>query len=127
MSEPTTESVIFTSDAGVVTATIVASNVEENAAHAILIGTQDAMDRVGGDLTDVVLDFGRVELINSSGLGVCFEIRNDASGRGARVILYRPTDTVMQLFMIVNMESLFTIVHNEEDLQRLVTSRDTDA
>ena len=122
MPEPTDSFVEVTSDGGVVTARIVASSVEENAARAMLMKTQEAMDQVGGGLTDVVLDFGGVEFINSSGLGVCFELHNDVAGRGARVILYQPTAAVMQLFMMVNVESLFTIAHTDEELRSLVAS-----
>jgi anti-anti-sigma factor len=127
MPEPTDSFVEVTSDGGVVTARIVASSVEENAGHAMLIRTQEVMDQVGGGLTDVVLDFGGVEFINSSGLGVCFELHNDVASRGARVILYQPTSAVMQLFMMVNVESLFTIVHTNEELRSLVASRDPEA
>jgi anti-anti-sigma factor len=127
MPEPTDSFVQVTSDGGVVTVRIVASSVEENAAQAMLMRTQEAMDQVGGGLTDVVLDFGGVDFINSSGLGVCFELHNDVAGRGARIILYQPTAAVMQLFMMVKVESLFTIVHTNEELQSLVVSRDTEA
>jgi anti-anti-sigma factor len=127
MPEPTDSFVQVTSDGGVVTVRIVASSVEENAAQAMLMRTQEAMDQVGGGLTDVVLDFGGVDFINSSGLGVCFELHNDVAARGARIILYQPTAAVMQLFMMVKVESLFTIVHTNEELQSLVVSRDTEA
>jgi anti-anti-sigma factor len=127
MPEPTDSFVQVTSDGGVVTVRIVASSVEENAAQAMLMRTQEAMDQVGGGLTDVVLDFGGVDFINSSGLGACFELHNDVAGRGARIILYQPTAAVMQLFMMVKVESLFTIVHTNEELQSLVVSRDTEA
>ena len=127
MPEPTDSFVEVTSDGGVVTVRIVASSVEENAAQAMLMRAKEAMDQVGGGLTDVVLDFGGVEFINSSGLGACFELHNDAAGRGAQVILYRPTETVLQLFMMVKVESLFTIVHTTEELRSLMASQDADA
>jgi anti-anti-sigma factor len=127
MPEPTDEFVKITVDGGVVTVGIVVSKVEEHASHAMLLKTQEVMDRLGGELTDVILDFGDVEFINSAGLGVCFELRNDAAGRGAEVILYRPTETVMQLFMMVKVESLFTIVHSAEELQVFLVTRDANA
>jgi anti-anti-sigma factor len=127
MPEPTDNLVEVTFDGGVVTVRIVASSVEERAGHAILTRTQDAMNQVGAGLTDIILDFGDVEFINSSGLGACFELRNDAAGRGAQVILYRPTETVLQLFMLVKVESLFTIAHSSEVLRSLMASQDPDA
>jgi anti-anti-sigma factor len=127
MPEPADEFLKITSDDGVVTVGILAAKVEENASHAMLVKTQEAMDRAAGALRAVVLDFSDVEFINSAGLGACFELRNDAAGRGAEVILYRPTETVMQLFMMVNVESLFTIVHTAEELQRVLSPKGADA
>lgn len=127
MPDPADSFVQITSDAGVVNVGIAASNVEEVVSHAMLVRTQEAMDRAGDALAKVVLDFGGVEFINSAGLGACFELRNDAAGRGAEVILYRPTETVMQLFMMVNVESLFTIVHTAEELQGHLAAGGTDA
>ena len=127
MPEPADSFVQITSDAGVVNVGFAAPTVEEEASHAMLVRTQEAMDQAGAALTTVVLDFGGVEFINSSGLGACFELRNDAADRGAEVILYRPTETVMQLFMMVNVESLFTIVHTAEELQGRLAAGGTDA
>ncbi|MHC4351018.1 MAG: STAS domain-containing protein [Planctomycetota bacterium] len=127
MPEPTDSFVEVTLDGGVVTARIITSSVNDNVAQAILMRTQEAIGQAGGELTDVVLDFGGVEFIDSSGLGTCFELRNDIAGRGARVILYQPTETVLQLFMVVKMESLFTIVHTADELRSVVASRATDS
>ncbi|MHC4429681.1 MAG: STAS domain-containing protein [Planctomycetota bacterium] len=127
MPEPTDSVVEVTVDGGVVTARITTSSVKDNAPQAILMKTQEAIDEAGGELTDVVLDFGDVEFIDSSGLGKCFELRNDIAGRGARVILYQPTEAVLQLFMVVKMESLFTIVHTADELRSVVASPATEA
>ncbi|MHC4143025.1 MAG: STAS domain-containing protein [Planctomycetota bacterium] len=127
MPEPTDSIVEVTLDGGVVTARIVTSAVREAAVQAIRMRTQEAIDQAGGGLTDVVLDFGGVEFIDSSGLGCCFELRNAIAGRGARVILYQPSETVLQLFMVVGMEALFTIVHTADELQSVVASRAADA
>ena len=120
MPEPTDSFVEVTSDGGVVTARIVASSVEENACQAMLIRTQEAMDQVGGGLTDVVLDFGGVDFINSSGLAACIELRNGAAEKGARTILFQPADDVLQVFAMVKVDRLFTTVHTAEELTSLV-------
>jgi anti-anti-sigma factor len=127
MSEPTDSFVEVTLDGGVVTARIVTSTVRDDAVQAIRTRTQEVIDQAGGGLTDLVLDFGGVEFIDSSGLGTCFELRNEIAGRGARIILYQPTETVLQLFMVVGMESLFTIVHTDDELRSVVASPPTDA
>ena len=127
MPGPMDSVVEVTLDGGVVTARIVTSTVREDVAQVILMRTHEAMEQAGGGLTDVVLDFGGVEFIDSSGLGTCFQLRNDIAASGARVILYQPTGTVLQLFMVVNMESLFTIVHTDEELRSVVGPGAADA
>jgi anti-anti-sigma factor len=126
MLRPTDSIVEVTLDGGVVTARIVTSSVNADAAQIILMRTRETMDQAGGELTDVVLDFGGVEFIDSSGLGTCFQLRNDVAEREARVILYRPTEAVLQTFMVVNMESLFSIVHTAEELQSVLASQASD-
>jgi anti-anti-sigma factor len=110
----------ISADGGVVTAKIVAPSVEERPANIILEKTRAAMDQVGEELTNVVLDFGGVDFINSSGLAACIELRNGAAEMGARTILYQPTADVLQVFTMVKVERLFTTAHTAEELTSLV-------
>ncbi len=111
----------ISSDGGVVTAKIVAPSLEERPASIILARTREAMEQIGDGLTNVVLDFGDVDFINSSGLAACIELRNGAAEKGARTILYQPTDVVLQVFMMVKVDRLFTTVHTAEELRSLVS------
>ncbi|MHC4079862.1 MAG: STAS domain-containing protein [Planctomycetota bacterium] len=113
------EFVKISSDGGVVTAKIVAPSVEERPANMILEKTREAMELVGDGLTNVVLDFGDVDFINSSGLAACIELRNGAAEKGARTILYQPTNDVLQVFTMVKVDRLFTTVHTAEELTSL--------
>ena len=103
------------------TAKIVAPSVEERPANVILARTREAMEQIGDGLTNVVLDFGDVDFINSSGLAACIELRNGAAERGARTILFQPTDDVLQVFMMVKVDRLFTTIQTAEELTTLVT------
>jgi anti-anti-sigma factor len=87
----------------------------------ILARTREAMEQLGEGLTNVVLDFGGVGFINSSGLAACIELRNGAAEKGARTILYQPTHDVLQVFTMVKVDRLFTTVHTAEELTGLVT------
>ncbi|MHC4219471.1 MAG: STAS domain-containing protein [Planctomycetota bacterium] len=120
MPQPTANFVEISADAGVVTAKIVAPSVEERPANVILARTKAAMDQLGDGLTDVVLDFGGVEFINSSGLAACIELRNGAASQGARTILYQPKEKVFQVFTMVKVDRLFTTVRTPEELRGLV-------
>jgi anti-anti-sigma factor len=127
MPEPTDSVVEVAVDGGVVTTRISTPSVKEDAAQVILNRTREAIDKAGNALTDVVLDFAGVEFIDSSGLGKCFELRNHIADRGARVILYQPTEALLQLFMMVKMESLFTIVETADELRSVVASPAAEA
>ncbi|MHC4142132.1 MAG: STAS domain-containing protein [Planctomycetota bacterium] len=111
----------ISADGGVVTAKIVAPSVEERPANIILARTREAMEQIGDGLTNVVLDFGDVDFINSSGLAACLELRNGAAEKGARTILYQPRDDVLQVFTMVKVDRLFTTAHTAEELTSLVT------
>jgi anti-anti-sigma factor len=118
--EPMADFVEISSDGGVVTAKIVAPSVEERPANIILAKTREAMEQIGDGLTNVVLDFGGVDFINSSGLAACIELRNGAAEKGARTILFQPTEDVLQVFTMVKVDRLFTTAHTAEELLSLV-------
>ncbi len=121
MSDSLTDYVTVSNDGGVVTARIVASNVEEREATGILNAVKGAMGEAGERLRFVVLDFGEVEFINSSGLAACIELRNGADAQGAHTIVYRPKDDVNQVFRMVRVDRLYTFAHTAEELEKLVS------
>ena len=69
----------------------------------------------------MVLDFGAVTFINSSGLAACIEVHNSAAAQGARTILYRPRDNVSDLFRMVKVDRLYAFAHDAQELQKLVS------
>lgn len=117
------EVVEVTVDDGVITAAISSASVEEVQVPVILDSVRRAMDRLGDDLQSVVLDFGEVGFINSSGLAACIEIRNGANEKGATTIIYRPRDEVVQVFRMVRVDRLYTIVSTPEELAGALSSR----
>ena len=110
-----------TIDGGVITARICNPNVEEREASIILDRLRSAMEQTGSDLQAVVLDFGDVAFINSSGLAACIEVRNSAAAQGARTILYRPKDDISNLFRMVKVDSLYAFAKDARELQELVS------
>ena len=121
MPDPNAEYVDVTTDGGVVTARITESNVEEQAASIILNPVRKAMNDPGLDLHAVVLDFGEVVFINSSGLAACIELRNVAAAQDARTIVYRPKDGVSDLFRLVKVDRLDSFAHDAKELDELVS------
>ena len=121
MPDPHPEYVDVTTDSGVVTARITEPNVEEQAASIILNTVREAMNHPGLDLQAVVLDFGEVAFINSSGLAACIELRNAAAARDARTIVYRAKLGVTDLFRLVKVDRLYSFAHDAKELDELVS------
>ncbi len=121
MDKSPSEYVDVTTDGGVITARICRPNVEEHEAAIILDRVRAAMEQTGSDLKAVVLDFGEVTFINSSGLAACIEVRNGAAAQGARTILYRPREDVSNLFRMVKVDRLYAFAHDAQELQQLVS------
>ncbi len=121
MDKSPSEYVDVTTDGGVITARICRPNVEEHEAAIILDRVRAAMKQSGSDLKAVVLDFGEVTFINSSGLAACIEVRNGAAEQGARTILYRPREDVSNLFRMVKVDRLYAFAHDAQELQQLVS------
>ena len=119
--DPNAEYVDVTTDDGVVTARITEASVEEQAASIILNTVRKAMNEPGLDLRAVVLDFGEVVFINSSGLAACIELRNAAAAKDARTIIYRPRNDVSDLFRLVKIDRLYSFAHDAKELDELVS------
>ncbi len=121
MDKSPSEYVDVTTEGGVITARICQPNVEEHEASIILERLRAAMEQTGSELQAVVLDFGEVTFINSSGLAACIEVRNGAAAQGARTILYRPREDVSNLFRMVKVDRLYAFAQDEKELQELVS------
>ncbi len=121
MDKSPSEYVDVTTDGGVITARICNPNVEEHEALIILDRLRSAMEQTGSDLQAVVLDFGDVAFINSSGLAACIEVRNSAAAQGARTILYRPKDDISNVFRMVKVDRLYAFANDAQELQELVS------
>ena len=121
MAESPGEYVDVTTDGGVITARICQPHVEEHEASIILDRLRAAMQQAGSDLHAVVLDFGNVTFINSSGLAACITVRNSAAEKGARTILYRPRDDISSLFRLVKADRLYAFARDARELQQLVS------
>ncbi len=121
MTESPSDYVDVTTEGGVITARIRQPNVEEHEASIILDRLREAMEKTGSDLQAVVLDFGEVTFINSSGLAACIEVRNGAAAKGAQTILYRPREDVSNLFRMVKVDRLYTFANDAQELKKLVS------
>lgn len=61
------------------------------------------------DVREIVIDFGRVDYLDSSALGMLLLLREKAEAVGKKVILTSLAGTVKQVLEIANFGKLFTI------------------
>lgn len=61
------------------------------------------------DLREIVIDFGDVDYLDSSALGMLLLLREKAEGAGKKVILAGLKGTVKQVLEIANFGKLFNI------------------
>jgi len=118
--EAPAEPVAISSKDGVVTARLGAGPVETRQAAMLLDRVKPALESAGTGLRLVVLDFGVVDFINSSGLAACVELRNAADAAGAPTVIHRPSTAVEDLFRMVKLDRLYEFTRDDDDLRRLL-------
>ena len=98
----------------------VRDHVVSAAFRASAVGTQEtpviaeeiisAMNDEGERLQHLVLDLSGVTFMNSSGLGMCIELRNRADAHGAKTSVVGMHANLMEVFVLMKVDRLFQIV-----------------
>ena len=101
---------------GVVTARIIGPAIEAHRGRAIVETVGRVIDEATEPIRALVLDFGSVTFINSSGLSCCIELCNGVKERGILVIAYRPGDKVREIFREMKLDKIFKLVETATDL-----------
>ena len=110
---------------GVVTARIIGPAVEEHRGTAIVETVGRAIDEAAESVRALVLDFGNVAFINSSGIACCIQLCNGLKAKGIRTIVYRPSDRVREIFRQLKLEKLFEYVETPGDLTAILATART--
>ncbi len=95
---------------GVVTARIIGPAVEEHRGKAILETVLRVIDEAADSVRALVLDFGSVTFINSSGISCCIQLCNSLKEKGIRMIAYRPNEKLIEIFREMKLDKLFEVV-----------------
>jgi anti-anti-sigma factor len=70
----------------------------------------------------LVLDMSDVTFINSMGLGMCIDFRNRVTKSGAKAALVGMNQQLLDLFKMVKVDRLFTILKDGKDMARTIAS-----
>jgi anti-sigma B factor antagonist len=68
---------------------------------------------------NVVLDLKGLRFLSSDGLGICIQILTKCRKHGGDVWIINLSTELQQLFIITKLNSIFTILNNEEALTNL--------
>lgn len=68
----------------------------------------------------LVIDLSRTVSLSSMGLGLCVDIRNRAVDAGLRPVLAGMNVQLADLFRMMRVDRLFTIISSAADLERLL-------
>ncbi len=70
---------------------------------------QDAYQRSAEPTSHYMVDFARIDYIDSSGLGMLLKLRERAGGSKTRVHLANCSSEIKKILRIANFHSLFTV------------------
>ncbi len=101
---------------GVVTARIIGPAVEAHRGKAIVETVGRAIDEAAESVRVLVLDFGSVTFINSSGIGCCIQLCNSLKEKGIRMIAYRPNEKLIEIFREMKLARMFEVVETPSGL-----------
>ena len=111
---------------GVVIVRIIGPAVEEHRGKAILETVGRVINEATESVRALVLDFGNVTFINSSGIGCCLQLCNGLNERGIRTILYRPSSKLHEIFREMKLVKLFQVVETPDDLAAALAAEESD-
>lgn len=97
----------------IVTAVPVGPSIGERESGIINEQIATAMTPLGKSLRALVLDMRKVNYMASVGIGMCVDLHNRAKAGGAPVIVVGLNDNLMQLFKMLKLTRLFTIVKDD--------------
>ncbi|MBI4863859.1 MAG: STAS domain-containing protein [Candidatus Riflebacteria bacterium] len=81
-----------------------------------VVALKDALQTIttGADLR-IVLDMELLDYVNSMGIGVMVNLLKKVNESGGKLVLQSPRDNVRQLFRILGLDKIFTIVRSRAD------------
>lgn len=68
----------------------------------------------------VVMDLSRVTFIDSSGIGFLIVLKSRCDEAGKRFVLLSPSPQVLKTLRLVQLDAIFPVAANEDDLARLL-------
>lgn len=88
-------------------------------------GYLHAVDATTDSVRALVLDFGNVTFINSSGIACFIRLCNGLKEKGIRTIIYRPGANLGDIFREMKLDKMFEFVETPDDLKAVLAPEGT--
>jgi anti-sigma B factor antagonist len=77
-------------------------------------------DKINANILHAAIDLSNVRYMNSSGIGVLITLLTKFRNKSGEVVLINPSEQIKKLLIITKLNSIFTIVDNQEQaIERL--------
>jgi anti-anti-sigma factor len=121
MKDAPQDFVEFTHPGGHLLAKVVVPSVGQNEAPVI---REQIVSRLGEAAKgkSLIIDLSQVSLVSSLGLGTFVDLRNNAEKAGLRPVVYGLNRHLLDLFRLMKIERLFTMLRSPTELDELTAS-----
>lgn len=109
-------------DRGILTVRLVGPSIGQREVPIITDLVGPAIDQCGTSLRFMVLDMSQITFINSMGLGMCIDFRNRTNKAGGKSVLLGMNQQLVDLFKMVKVDRLYTIVKDAGELAKITAS-----
>jgi hypothetical protein len=106
---------------GVLHARVRGPNLSQREAPIVLNEVAGSIPQGRDSLRVLLLDLTEIEVMSSQGLA-CLELRRRAREAGARAVICGLCPRLLELFVMLKLDRLYTITRNEPDLRRALAA-----
>ena len=120
MSESTGEILFvdYSDDGDALVARLQVPNIGQRESKIIAMSMQDQLGSVKPGHKYLVIDMGKVNFMNSMGIGMLIDARSRAAGLKMKTVLSNVGDEMHKLLKMVRLDKVFSLCQDEQQLKK---------
>ena len=120
MSESTGEILFvdYSNDGDALVARLEVPNIGQRESKIIAMSMQDQLGSVKPGHKYLVIDMGKVNFMNSMGIGMLIDARSRAAGLKMKTVLSNVGDEMHKLLKMVRLDKVFSLCQDEKQLKK---------
>lgn len=120
MSESTGEILFveYTDDGDALVARLEVPNIGQRESKIIAMSMQDQLGSVKPGHKYLVIDMGKVNFMNSMGIGMLIDARSRAAGLKMKTVLSNVGEEMHKLLKMVRLDKVFSLCQDEKQLKK---------